>query len=590
MPKSAMMDKAAFPVSIRRREPKGDLWRDLHPNPIIARIYANRGIKDSKELEYKLQRLLPASELGGIDQAVQILSDCVRCGDKIVIVGDYDADGATATAVSMLALRAMGANVDYLIPSRFKTGYGLSPALVSAALTQGAQCLMTVDNGTSAIEGVEAAKLAGLKVVVTDHHLPGEVLPQADAIVNPNLDDDDFLSKTLAGVGVAFYVLCALKTALQNADWFKDQKLPPPVMTNYLDLVAVGTVADVVPLDFNNRILVDRGLQLLRQGQCRPGLRHLLQISKRDLATLQSQDLGFSVGPRLNAAGRMDDMSVGVECLIVDDFTEAGYLAQSLDELNQHRREVEQEMREEALSALAEVVKPHSDALPAAICVYQPHWHGGIIGILSGRLKDKYYRPVVAFAQNEQGQLVGSGRSIPGVHLRDALARVDTLHPGLMLKFGGHAMAAGLTLASDQLSLFESMFHCAIEEQLAGDTPLKEWLTDGDLNAEGITRELVDQLLQAGPWGQGFEAPSFDGEFNVVDARIVGEKHLKLTLEKAQQTQRFSAILFNQGADWRHAERIRLVYQLGPDDFRGRRGVQMIGLYFEGLDPELPGD
>ncbi|HBI10545.1 MAG TPA: single-stranded-DNA-specific exonuclease RecJ, partial [Franconibacter pulveris] len=437
-------------TQLRRRavDESAQLPDDLPP--LLKRLYASRGVKNAEELERSVKGMLPWQKLGGIQQAVEMLHNAFREGLRIMIVGDFDADGATSTALSVLALRALGGgNVAYLVPNRFDDGYGLSPEVVDQAHARGAQMIMTVDNGISSHAGVIRAHELGIPVLVTDHHLPGETLPEADALVNPNLAYCEFPSKSLAGVGVAFYLMLALRAHLREAGWFEEKGIPMPNLAEYLDLVALGTVADVVPLDANNRILTWQGLSRIRAGKCRPGIRALLEIANRDMQRLAASDLGFALGPRLNAAGRLDDMSVGVALLLCDNIGEARMLANELDALNQTRKEIEQGMQAEALT-LCQQLERSAETLPAGIAIYHPEWHQGVVGILASRIKERFHRPVIAFAPAGDGLLKGSGRSVQGLHMRDALERLDTLYPGLMLKFGGHAMAAGLSLEAER--------------------------------------------------------------------------------------------------------------------------------------------
>ena len=479
-------------IQLRRREADetAELPADLPP--LLRRLYASRGVRSAQELERSVKGMLPWQHLNGVEKAVEILYNAFREGTRIIVVGDFDADGATSTALSILAMRALGcSNVDYLVPNRFEDGYGLSPEVVDQAHARGAQLIVTVDNGISSHAGVEHARTLEIPVVVTDHHLPGDTLPGAEAIINPNLHDCEFPSKSLAGVGVAFYLMLALRTFLRDKGWFDERGIAPPNLADLLDLVALGTVADVVPLDANNRILTWQGLSRIRAGKCRPGIKALLEISNRDPLKLAASDLGFALGPRLNAAGRLDDMSVGVALLLCDNIGEARVLANELDALNQTRKEIEQGMQAEALT-LCEKLERSSDTLPGGLAMYHPEWHQGVVGILASRIKERFHRPVIAFAPAGDGTLKGSGRSIQGLHMRDALERLDTLHPGMILKFGGHAMAAGLSLEEAQFERFQQRFGELVTEWLDPALLQGEVVSDGALSAAEMTMEVQD--------------------------------------------------------------------------------------------------
>lgn len=566
-------------IRLRRREVNdaAELPADL--SPLLRRLYASRGVRHAGDLERGVKGMLPWQRLYGIDNAVAILHNALLEGLRIVVVGDFDADGATSTALSVLALRALGCeNVTYLVPNRFDDGYGLSPEVVDQAHARGAQLILTVDNGISSHAGVERAHELGIPVVVTDHHLPGETLPEADAIINPNLRECDFPSKSLAGVGVAFYLMLALRTYLRDKGWFEARGLAIPNLAELLDLVALGTVADVVPLDANNRILTWQGLSRIRAGKCRPGIKALLEIANRDPQKLAASDLGFALGPRLNAAGRLDDMSVGVALLLCDTPGEARVLASELDALNQTRKEIEQGMQAEALT-LCEKLERSRDTLPGGLAMYHPEWHQGVVGILASRIKERFHRPVIAFAPAGDGMLKGSGRSIQGLHMRDALERLDTLHPGLMIKFGGHAMAAGLTLEEARFEEFQRYFGELVTEWLDPSLLQGEIVSDGPLAPQELTLETAEMLRDAGPWGQMFPEPMFDGEFRLLQQRLVGERHLKVMLEPAGGGPLLDGIAFNVDTTcWpdNGVRAVNIAYKLDVNEFRGNRSVQLI--------------
>ncbi len=547
--------------------------------PLLRRLYASRGVKSDRDLERSVKGMLPWQQLTGINEAVTHLYNAMREGLRIIVVGDFDADGATSTALSVLALRSLGCdNVSYLVPNRFDDGYGLSPEVVDQAHARGAQLILTVDNGISSHAGVARAHELGIPVVVTDHHLPGDTLPEAEAIVNPNLRDCDFPSKSLAGVGVAFYLMLALRAFLRDNGWFEARGIAMPNLAELLDLVALGTVADVVPLDANNRILTWQGLSRIRAGRCRPGIKALLEIANREAHKLAASDLGFALGPRLNAAGRLDDMSVGVALLLCDNLGEARQLASDLDALNQTRKEIEQGMQAEALT-LCEQLERSSETLPGGLAMYHPEWHQGVVGILASRIKERFHRPVIAFAPAGEGVLKGSGRSIQGLHMRDALERLDTLYPGMMLKFGGHAMAAGLTLEEANFDAFQQRFGDLVTEWLDPALLQGEILSDGPLSAQEMTLEVAEMLREAGPWGQMFPEPMFDGEFRLLQQRLVGERHLKVMLEPVGGGPLLDGIAFNvDTAIWpdNGVRQVKIAYKLDVNEFRGNRSVQLI--------------
>ena len=554
---------------------------DLPANlpPLLRRLYASRGVSSAGELERSVRGMLPWQQLSGIDKAVALLYRALQEELRIVVVGDFDADGATSTALSVLALRALGCgNVTCLVPNRFDDGYGLSPEVVDQAHARSAQMILTVDNGISSHTGVDRAHELGIPVLVTDHHLPGETLPDAEAIVNPNLRDCTFPSKSLAGVGVAFYLMLALRAHLRDQGWFAARGLAEPNLAELLDLVALGTVADVVPLDANNRILTWQGLSRIRAGKCRPGIKALLEIANRDPQKLAASDLGFALGPRLNAAGRLDDMSVGVALLLCDNVGEARVLASELDALNQTRKEIEQGMQAEAL-ALCEKLERSSETLPGGLAMYHPEWHQGVVGILASRIKERFHRPVIAFAPAGDGLLKGSGRSIQGLHMRDALERLDTLYPGMMLKFGGHAMAAGLSLEASRFEEFQQRFGDLVTEWLDPALLQGEVVSDGPLSPAEMTLEVAEMLRDAGPWGQMFPEPLFDGRFRLLQQRIVGERHLKVMVEPVGGGPLLDGIAFNVDTTiWpdNGVREVSLAYKLDVNEFRGNRSVQLI--------------
>ncbi|EGQ7832886.1 single-stranded-DNA-specific exonuclease RecJ [Vibrio vulnificus] len=567
----------------RRPEPDLSLLPDSVPD-ILKRIYLNRGIQDISQLETAVKGLHSYQKLHGIELAVELLFEAIREQKRIIVVGDFDADGATSSALSVLALRMLGSNnVDYLVPNRFEDGYGLSPEVVEQAIALGAEVIMTVDNGVSSIEGVRYAKEHGLKVLVTDHHLPGQVLPEVDAMVNPNLQTCAFPSKALAGVGVAFYLMMALCVHMRKCGWFAEQGMAEPKLMELVDLVALGTVADVVPLDENNRILVHQGLQRIRAGKARPGIQALIEVAKRDARRLVAADFGFALGPRINAAGRLDDMSFGVELLMCNNIHAARRMANELDGLNQTRKEIEEGMKQEAMAFCERLQFGENSELPYGLALFQRDWHQGVIGILASRIKEKYHRPVIAFADGGDGYIKGSCRSIPGLHMRDALDLIDTQNPGLILKFGGHAMAAGLTIKERDFERFSQLFDQLVKRELDEAALKGIVLSDGELKPEEFSMHTAELLRSAGPWGQAFPEPIFDGEFKVLHQKLVGEKHLKLMLEplfKGHPTNiMIDGIAFNVDLRrWPDAsvKTVRLAYKLDINEFRNNQSLQLM--------------
>ncbi|UKA09796.1 single-stranded-DNA-specific exonuclease RecJ [Photobacterium damselae] len=566
-------------IEIKRR-PEADIsgFSDAIP-ALLKRIYASRGITHDGELERGAKGLLSYNQLYGMAQAVDLLEQALRNNQRIIVVGDFDADGATSSALSVLAFKMLGCqNVDYLVPNRFDDGYGLSPEVVDQALAKGVELIMTVDNGVSSLSGVAYAKEKGLTVVVTDHHLPGDILPNADAIVNPNLNECGFPSKALCGVGVAFYLMLALRAQLRATDWFTQQNIPEPNLAELLDLVALGTVADVVALDGNNRILVHQGLQRIRAGRCRPGIQALIEVANRDPQKIVTSDLGFALGPRINAAGRLDDMAFGVELLLCDNIQSARRMATELDGLNQTRKEIEQGMKEEAL-AICERLKFSANDMPYGLVLFQKDWHQGVIGILASRIKEKFHRPVICFADAGNEQIKGSCRSIPGLHMRDVLDLIDTQNPGMIAKFGGHAMAAGLTIDTKQLDAFSRAFDQAVRNELGEDELKGVLLTDGELEANEFNLDTAEMLRAGGPWGQQFPEPTFDGTFRLLHQKLVGGKHLKMMVEPLHGGSVIDAIAFNVDLKrWPDAsvQQVELVYRLDINEFRGNRSVQLM--------------
>ncbi|MDD5403710.1 MAG: single-stranded-DNA-specific exonuclease RecJ [Sulfuricella sp.] len=549
---------------------------DLHAlsqyglHPVLARVYAARGIASPQQLEYDLKNLLPLSLLKNAQHMASLLADAIAAGKRLLVIADYDSDGATACAVAVRALRAFGAEVDYLVPNRFEYGYGLTPEIVRLAASATPDMLVTVDNGIASVAGVAEANRLGMQVLVTDHHLPGDELPEAACIVNPNQPGCDFPGKNLAGVGVIFYVMLALRAELRQRNAFAGKA--EPNLGKLLDLVALGTVADVVRLDDLNRILVSNGLRRMRAGKACAGIQALFRVAGRDARRASSWDLGFALGPRLNAAGRLEDMALGIECLLSDDPARALELAQQLDTLNRERRAIETDMHNQALAALEQITVQDNYSLS----LFDPDWHQGVIGILASRLKEKFHRPVIAFAQGNSGELKGSGRSIPGLHLRDALDLVAKRHPDMIKKFGGHAMAAGLIIAEEDFVRFEAAFEAVCSQLLTPALLTRTVETDGALESPEMSLELA-QLLRSEVWGQAFPEPAFQGEFEVEQQRVVGEKHLKLRLRQAGRS--FEAMLFFHAAPL--PERLRAVYRLDVNEYNGNTTLQLLLNHWE---------
>lgn len=556
-------------------EDESTLPEDMHP--VLKRVFVARGITSESELALGLDRLLPAKMLSGADEAAVLLHRVIAAGGKILIVGDFDTDGATSCALAVRALKMMGAEqVDYLVPNRFGFGYGLSPAIVEEALKRNPDLLVTVDNGISSIDGVAAAVAAGVPVLVTDHHLPGDELPAAAVLVNPQLPDDSFPSKNLAGVGVIFYVMLALRAHLRSLDWFSQNRLPEPNLAELLDLVALGTVADVVPLDHNNRIMVHQGLQRIRAGRGCAGISAIIEVANRSQSRLTATDLGFAVAPRLNAAGRLDDMSLGIECLLAERPQAARAMAKQLDELNHSRRHIEGEMVDQAMAGLSGILEQQESELPIGLCIYRREWHQGVVGILASRIREHFHRPVIGFAPAQDGLIKGSARSVPGLHLRDLLAEIDLKYPGMIVRFGGHAMAAGLTLHEDCFERFSQAFDLETQRHLGAADLFGVIRSDGALKPEEFTLELAELLRRASPWGQGFLEPRFDGEFSIRSRRIVGKRHLKLELVPDGTDDSIAAIAFNQTDAFPECGKIYIAYRLDINQFRGTGTVQLV--------------
>ena len=560
---------------IERRAARGNEITDLALHPVLRRAYAARGVCEGQDLALTLDRLMPVGTLDSVDAAVALILE--HRERRILVIGDFDADGATSTALIVRCLRAWGfAAVDFLVPNRFEFGYGLTPEIVGLAAERRPSLIITVDNGISSNAGVAAARARGIQVLVTDHHLPGPSLPDADVIVNPNVPGSRFGSRALAGVGVAFYVMAAVRREIDA----RGLVVMPPV-TDFLDLVALGTVADLVPLDMNNRVLVSQGIRRIRAGRAVPGIRALLEIGKRSVSSLTASDLGFTIGPRLNAAGRLDDMSIGIRCLLAESDAEAMTLAARLDALNVERREIEKRMQGVALAAVSTLRAPDADGPSRhGVCLFDPDWHQGVVGLVASRIKDRVRRPVIAFARNADGTLRGSARSVPGVHIRDVLDGIAVRHPDLISRFGGHAMAAGLTIEERHLDAFARAFDEEVTRWRDPAVPTNCVETDGELTSDEIALETAQALRDGGPWGQAFPEPCFDGLFAIRSARVIGEKHLKMWVTTADQSRVFDAIAFNfKGSDENPAlpdGDVRLVYRLDINEYKGERRLQLL--------------
>ncbi|MCR4300417.1 MAG: single-stranded-DNA-specific exonuclease RecJ [Sulfuricaulis sp.] len=581
MPPNARIIRRTFSVA-------EDFLAELHP--VLQRIYQARQVGTREELEKSLDRLISPAQLKGIDEASALLADALRGQKRILIVADFDADGATSCALGMRALRSLGASdVRYLVPNRFEFGYGLTPEIVALAAEQNPDLIVTVDNGISSLEGVKAARERGIDVLITDHHLPGESLPQATVIVNPNQPADAFPSKNLAGVGVIFYVMLALRARLRASGWYTERNIAEPNFARLLDLVALGTVADVVPLDANNRILVSQGLKRINLGQPCAGIEALLRVAGRQPRRVTAMDLGYIVGPRLNAAGRLTDMSLGIECLLTDDVAVAKSMAQQLDALNRERRSIEATMQQQAIAEV-EGLQLDMNALPRGLCLFHESWHQGVIGIVAARIKQRVHRPVIAFALVSETEIKGSARSVPGLHIRDALDAIAARHPHMLRKFGGHAMAAGLTLERRHFESFRDAFDEEVSRHLSDDDLQGLVISDGELTPDEISLPVAELLRDAGPWGQGFPEPLFDGLFDVATQRVVGEKHLKLGLRLPGGVKTLDAIAFNSIHDGKLPtySRVRAAYKLDVNEYQGYRSLQLILEHLEHADTVVP--
>ena len=573
-------------IIIKRREPVTEIVMGKNELPdILKKIYHHRGICPNISLEKSLSNLHSYNLLKDVDKAAQRIYKALVHNERIIIIGDFDSDGATSTAVAVSALTMFGAkHINYLVPNRFDFGYGLSPEIVDVAAKESPQLIITVDNGIANHQGVSRAKELGIDVLITDHHLAADTLPDADVIVNPNQPGDQFPSKNLAGVGVIFYVMLALRSLLRDKNWFAEQQIAEPNMASLLDLVALGTVADVVPLDYNNRILVHQGLLRIRHGQVRPGIKALLAIANRQESRVIASDFGFAIAPRLNAAGRLDDMSIGIKCLLEPDYQSAMVLAQQLDCLNHERKAIESQMQQDAFSALEQLKDLAQKSLPLGVCIYQADWHQGVIGILASRVKDKLHRPVIAFAKGSHGELKGSARSVQGIHIRDILANIANYYPELILKFGGHAMAAGLTIKEKNFAQFQKAFADEVAKKLTEDDLQHIIFSDGELPEYDFNLQLAEKLRYLEPWGQQFPEPVFDGEFQIHNQRIVGQNHLKLLLGIPNSERMIDAIAFNVDMNvWPnyHCQTIFAVYKLDINEYRGRQDLQLIIDYLE---------
>ncbi len=565
--------------TVKRRKFDYKIARSLHDKPLAGRVLAGRGLQNSNEVLLQSRELPPPGSMADFEVAVDLLTSAVINKQSILVVGDYDADGATSTALAIHVLRSCGVDARYLVPNRFEYGYGLSAEIVAVALDQKPDLILTVDNGVASNEGVAKAVAAGVTVVVTDHHLPPQVLPDAQAIVNPNRVDCKFPAKNICGVGVVFYVMTGLCRRLQKHSWFEKQNLKAPNMAEYLDLVALGTVADVVPLDKTNRILIDQGVKRIRADATRPGIRALFEVAGRGQQRCMTQDLGFFIAPRLNAAGRLADMTVGIECLLAEDKHTATVLAAELQQINAQRRSIQTGMNAEAEK---QIDKLQLDGeLPAALVLYEPDWHEGVIGIVAGRIKERCHRPVFAFARSADGTLKGSGRSIADIHIRDILMEIVASSPGILKKFGGHAMAAGVTLAETDLQAFTQAFTERVSLKLGGVPALREWLTDGELDDDELNLENAELMQFLQPWGQSFEAPMFDDVFQIESVRIVGSNHSKMLLRRTKGRNKLPAIAFNCRVDSSRSTQWRAVYRLDVNHYKNTSSLQLLVEYLE---------
>ena len=561
-----------------RRASNARLALDLEQkvqSALLARLFAQRGIVDQSEIDFSLSNLLPPDSMKGLTEAANVVASTIVNREKIIIVGDFDADGATSTALMVHCLRACEADVDYLVPNRFEFGYGLTPEIVAVAAKMQPALIVTVDNGISSVDGVGAANVLGIKTVITDHHLPGDVVPAATAIVNPNQTGCAFPSKALAGVGVSFYLLSAVRKVLRQKSWFEQKQLSEPLLADYLDLVALGTIADVVPFDKNNRVLVNEGIRRMRAGKVRPGIRALLAVSGTNFKKLISRDIAFGVAPRLNAAGRLEDMSIGIECLLSETDAGAVVLAEQLDGINKARRSIEDEMKDQAIEIVKAAVASNSESTKTekyGVCLYNASWHQGVVGIIASRIKDRVHRPTIAFAKVSDTEIKGSARSIHGLHIRDALDAIATANPGLIDKFGGHAMAAGLSLPLAKFAEFAALFDAEARKGLSKGDLEQQVVSDGELGGK-FNLATARKIAEAAPWGQGFPEPVFDGEFEIIDQRILGSRHLKLRLLKDDEL--IDAIAFNHNRLIEERTK-RMAYRIDINEYRGLEKVQLI--------------
>lgn len=561
-----------------RRASNARLALDLEQkvqSALLARLFAQRGIVDQSEIDFSLGNLLPPDSMKGLTEAANVVASTIVNRQKIIIVGDFDADGATSTALMVHCLRACEADVDYLVPNRFEFGYGLTPEIVAVAAKMQPALIVTVDNGISSVDGVGAANALGIETVITDHHLPGDVVPAATAIVNPNQTGCAFPSKALAGVGVSFYLLSAVRKVLRQKSWFEQKQLSEPLLADYLDLVALGTIADVVPFDKNNRVLVNEGIRRMRAGKIRPGIRALLAVSGTNFKKLVSRDIAFGVAPRLNAAGRLEDMSIGIECLLSETDAGAVVLAEQLDGINKARRSIEDEMKDQAIEIVKAAVASNSESTKTekyGVCLYNASWHQGVVGIIASRIKDRVHRPTIAFAKVSDTEIKGSARSIHGLHIRDALDAIATANPGLIDKFGGHAMAAGLSLPLARFAEFAALFDAEARKGLSKGDLEQQVVSDGELEGK-FNLATARKIAEAAPWGQGFPEPVFDGEFEIIDQRILGGRHLKLRLLKDDEL--IDAIAFNHNRLIEERMK-RMAYRIDINEYRGLEKVQLI--------------